>query len=61
MLLPKLQALRDHGVTEEVLVKLVVTHPRALVHRSARFDEGLAAMKDFGVSPDSGILPYAFF
>jgi len=60
MLLPKLQALRDHGVTEEVLVKLVVTHPKALVHRSTRFDEGLAAMKDFGVSPDSGIFPYAF-
>ncbi|CAD6265583.1 unnamed protein product [Miscanthus lutarioriparius] len=60
VLLPKLQVLRDHGVTEEVLVKLVTTHPKALVHRSTRFDEGLAAMKDLGVSPDSGIFPYAF-
>ncbi|OEL37631.1 hypothetical protein BAE44_0001350 [Dichanthelium oligosanthes] len=59
-LLPKLQALRDHGVTEKVLVKLVTTHPKAVVHRSTRFDEGLAAMKDFGVAPDSGIFPYAF-
>ncbi|RCV30869.1 hypothetical protein SETIT_6G130600v2 [Setaria italica] len=60
VLLPKLQALRDHGVTEEVLVKLVTTHPKALVHRATRFDEGLAAMKEFGVSPNSGIFPYAF-
>ncbi|XP_062195406.1 uncharacterized protein LOC133898737 [Phragmites australis] len=60
LLLPKLEALRDHGVTEEIIVKLVTTHPKALVHRSTRFDEGLAAMKDLGVSPDSGIFPYAF-
>jgi mTERF domain-containing protein len=60
VLLPKVQALRDYGVTEEVLVKLVTTHPKALVHRSTRFDEGLAAMKEFGVSPTSGIFPYAF-
>uniref|UniRef100_K3ZN99 Uncharacterized protein n=2 Tax=Setaria italica TaxID=4555 RepID=K3ZN99_SETIT len=60
VLLPKLQALRDHGVTEEVLVKLVTTHPKALVHRATRFDEGLAAMKEFGLSPNSGIFPYAF-
>uniref|UniRef100_A0A0A9HSV6 Uncharacterized protein n=1 Tax=Arundo donax TaxID=35708 RepID=A0A0A9HSV6_ARUDO len=60
VLLPKVKALRDHGVTEEVLVKLVTTHPKALVHRSSRFDEGLAAMKDLGVCPDSGMFPYAF-
>lgn len=60
VLLPKLQALRDYGVTEDVLVKLVITHPKALVNRSSRFNEGLAAMKDFGVSPSSGIFPYAF-
>ncbi|XP_062190972.1 uncharacterized protein LOC133894818 [Phragmites australis] len=60
VLLPKLKALRDHGVTEEVLIKLVTTHPKALVHRSSRFDDGLAAMKDLGVSPSSGIFPYAF-
>ncbi|CAO2188815.1 unnamed protein product [Urochloa humidicola] len=60
VLLPKVQALRDHGVTEEVLVKLITKHPKALVHRSSRFDVGLAAMKEFGVSPDSGIFPYAF-
>ncbi|CAL5002526.1 unnamed protein product [Urochloa decumbens] len=60
VLLPKVQVLRDHGVTEEVLVKLITTHPKALVHRSSRFDVGLAAMKEFGVSPDSGIFPYAF-
>ncbi|TVU06406.1 hypothetical protein EJB05_49619, partial [Eragrostis curvula] len=58
--LPKLKTLRDHGVTEEVLVKLVTTHPKALTHESSRFDEGLAAMKDLGVSPSSGIFPYAF-
>lgn len=60
VLLPKLQVLREHGVTEEVLVKLLTTHPRALVHRSTRFDEGLTAMKDLGVSPKSGAFPYAF-
>ncbi|KAF8701850.1 hypothetical protein HU200_033174 [Digitaria exilis] len=60
VVLPKLQALRDYGVSEDVLVKLVITHPKALVHRSSRFNEGLAAMKDFGVSPDSGMFPYAF-
>ncbi|KAF8697295.1 hypothetical protein HU200_035884 [Digitaria exilis] len=60
VLLPKLQALRDYGVTEDVLVRLVTTHPKALVHRSSRFNEGLAAMKDFGVNPASGIFPYAF-
>lgn len=60
VLLPKLQVLRDYGVTEEVLIKLVTTHPKAIVHRSTRFDEGLAAMKDLGVSPNSGIFPHAF-
>nr|CAB3502640.1 unnamed protein product [Digitaria exilis] len=60
VLLPKLQALRDYGVTEDVLIKLVITHPKALVHRSSRFNEGLAAMRDFGVSPASGIFPYTF-
>ncbi|KAJ1268181.1 hypothetical protein BS78_07G117300 [Paspalum vaginatum] len=60
VLLPKVQVLRNHGVTEEVIVKLIITHPKALVHRSTRFNEGLAAMKDLGVSPDSGVFPYAF-
>ncbi|KAL6900997.1 hypothetical protein ACP4OV_005673 [Aristida adscensionis] len=60
MLVPKLKALRDHGVTQDTLVKLVTTHPRGLVHRSNRFDEALVAMKDFGISPSSGIFPYAF-
>ncbi|TVU06346.1 hypothetical protein EJB05_49555, partial [Eragrostis curvula] len=58
--LPKLKTLRDHGVTEEVLVKLVTTHPKALTYESSRFDEGLAVMKDLGVSPSSGMFPYAF-
>ncbi|TVU06405.1 hypothetical protein EJB05_49618 [Eragrostis curvula] len=58
--LPKLKTLRDHGVTEEVLVKLVTTHPKALTYESSRFDEGLAAVKDLGVSPSAGIFPYAF-
>ncbi|KAK3123299.1 hypothetical protein QOZ80_8AG0628180 [Eleusine coracana subsp. coracana] len=60
VLLPKLKILRDHGVTEEGLVKLVITHPKALIYRSNRFDEGLAAMKDLGVGLSSGIFPYAF-
>ncbi|KAL6644301.1 hypothetical protein ACP70R_015909 [Stipagrostis hirtigluma subsp. patula] len=60
VLVPKLKALRDHGVTEDVLIKLLTTHPKALVHRSSRFDEGLTAMKDLGISPSSGTFPYAF-
>jgi mTERF domain-containing protein, mitochondrial len=60
VLLPKLKVLRDLGATEDVLSKLVIRHPKALVHRVSRFDDGLAAMKDLGVSPSSGIFPYAF-
>jgi mTERF domain-containing protein, mitochondrial len=60
VLLPKLKVLRDLGATEEALAKLVIKHPQALVHRLSRFDVGLAAMKDLGVSPSSGIFPYAF-
>ncbi|KAF6990831.1 hypothetical protein CFC21_007984 [Triticum aestivum] len=59
-LLPKVKILRDHGATNAVIVKLVTTHPRSLIHRSSFFNESLAAMKELGVSPSSGIFPYAF-
>ncbi|EMS54867.1 Polyubiquitin [Triticum urartu] len=59
-LLPKVKVLRDHGATDAVIVKLVTTHPRSLIHRSSFFNESLAAMKELGVSPSSGIFPYAF-
>lgn len=59
-LLPKVKILRDHGATDAVIVKLVTTHPRSLIHRSSFFNESLAAMKELGVSPSSGIFPYAF-
>ncbi|KAM3411397.1 hypothetical protein ACQJBY_003196 [Aegilops geniculata] len=32
-LLPKVKILRDHGATDAVIVKLVTTHPRSLIHR----------------------------
>ncbi|KAF0906550.1 hypothetical protein E2562_011530 [Oryza meyeriana var. granulata] len=60
ILLPKVKALRDYGATEDVIVKLVTTHPKALIHRASPFEESLAAMKKLGVSPSSGMFPYSF-
>ncbi|BAF21400.1 transcription termination factor MTERF2, chloroplastic [Oryza sativa Japonica Group] len=60
ILLPKIKILQDYGATNDVIVKLVTTHPRALMHRASRFEESLAAMKELGVRPSSGMFPYSF-
>uniref|UniRef100_A0A0D9WY71 Uncharacterized protein n=1 Tax=Leersia perrieri TaxID=77586 RepID=A0A0D9WY71_9ORYZ len=60
ILLPKLKILRDHGATDDVIVKLITTHPKALMHRASPFEESLAAMKDLGVRPSSRMFPYIF-
>lgn len=61
-LLPKVKILREHGATDDVIVKLVTKHPRSLKHRDrgSLFDETLVAMKELGVSPSHGIFPHAF-
>ncbi|KQK14426.1 uncharacterized protein LOC100833632 [Brachypodium distachyon] len=59
-LLPKVKILRDHGAPDAVIVKLLTTHPRALIHRNSHFAETLVAMNELGVSLSSGMFPYAF-
>ncbi|KAL5197304.1 hypothetical protein ABZP36_000816 [Zizania latifolia] len=60
VLLPKVKALRDDGASDAVIVKLLTTHPKALMHRSSLFEESLAAVKELGISPSSGMFPYSF-
>ncbi|XP_040381648.1 uncharacterized protein LOC102709985 [Oryza brachyantha] len=60
ILLPKVKALRDHGATDDVIVKLVMTHPKALMHRLSPFEESLVAMEELGIRPCSRMFPYSF-
>lgn len=61
-LLPKVKILREHGATDDVIVKMVTKHPRSLNHRhgGSLFDDTLAAMKELGVSPSHSMFPHAF-
>ncbi|RWR79668.1 Mitochodrial transcription termination factor-related [Cinnamomum micranthum f. kanehirae] len=48
---PNLSILKDQGVPESNIVKLITTSPRALVHIPERFRETVEIVKEIGFNP----------
>ncbi|XXG41070.1 hypothetical protein AAC387_Pa01g1619 [Persea americana] len=48
---PNLSILKDHGVPESNIVKLITTHPRALMLIPERFRETVEIVKEVGFNP----------
>ncbi|XP_062115996.1 transcription termination factor MTERF15, mitochondrial-like [Humulus lupulus] len=53
MLVPNISLLKSHGVPENLIVKLFLTHPRTLLLRSQKFTEILAEVVQLGFNPNT--------
>ncbi|XP_077249375.1 transcription termination factor MTERF8, chloroplastic-like [Tasmannia lanceolata] len=55
LLEPNVTTLRNHGVPESRIFKLILSHPRALGLKSDRFSEVVAAVKEMGFDPSGSL------